>query len=400
MRRLAAAALGLLLAPGAALAADVDRSQFRYERLLPPAIASGRMAFEPDGLLLAHAKPELVDLRIVDARGHRVPWRRVPAAKLDPLPATVLNSGRRAGAAVALVDLGPGRRVYDRVELDIQGNEFVGRVTVSGADRRRGPFTRLSTTRIYDVSGATSARSTTALVPPTDFRYLQLRAEGVERIDGAYVSAPLERPRLVRRRHAVLAGRRHGVDATVYTLDFGLPRIPVSRLEVRAATPRYDRPVRVEGSNDRRAFALGATGRTSRSAGELSPPLALESRYRYLRVVIANGDDAPLRGIRIETFGPSRAIMVEGGHPEPLRLLYGGPAVGAPSYEFARLPARRPAAVLDPSQLPPERLNAAFEPPADTRSFLERHDWVAQAAIALAALAVGAAGLLALRRRT
>ena len=401
MKRLVPAAdCALLAAPGPALVADVDRKQFRYERLLPAAVAAGRVAIEPDSPMLGLAKPNLGDVRILDARGAAVPWRRVPRTKLDPLPARVLNSGRRRGAAVALVDLGPGARLYDRIDLEVRGTEFVGRVVVLGADRRQGPFTRLSTTRIYDVSGATRARSTTALVPPSDFRYLQLRAEGVERIDGAYVSAPRERPRLVRRRHTVVGGARRQGDLTVFTLDFGVRGVPVSRVEVRAATPRYDRPVRVAGSNDRRRFAPVVSGRTTRSAGRLSPPLALDSRYRYLRVAIDNGDDPPLRRIRLETYGPSRAIMVEPGHPAPLRLLYGAPAVGPPSYEFARLPARRPTDILDPSQLPPERLNAAFErPPAAARPFLERHDWLVEGVLGLAAVAVGAAGLLALRRR-
>ncbi len=113
-------------------------------------------------------------------------------------------------------------------------------------------------------------------------------------------------------------------------------------------------------------------------------------------MTIENGDDPPLRGVRSESFGPSFALMVEGGHPAPLRLLYGAD-VRPPSYEFARLPVERPIAVLDPSRLPRETANPAFELPGET--FGERYRWLVQGALAVAALVVAAAGFLALRRR-
>jgi hypothetical protein len=387
-----------LAAVSAAAIAGVDASAFRYTRTVPDEVAAGRVAFEPDGLLLAHSRPGLADLRIVDAEGGPVPWRRVPQEIVGPGPAVLLNSGRRGDQAVALIDVGPRRRFYERAELDIAGGDFVGRVTVLGADRRAGPYTRLSTTTVFDVEGATSARSTTVVFPPTDFRFLELRATGVSRIEGATVFAQFERPRLVRRRHAVLAGVRERGRASVYTLDLGVRRIPVTRLEIRAdRTPRYDRPVRVEGTNDRRRFAWLGDGRMTRAPGISSQTIELQSRFRYLRVTIENGDDPPLEFVRTETYGPSFAVMVEAGHPAPLRLYYGADEVVAPSYEFARLPAERPVEILDPSRLAPERPNPAFELPGPT--FGERNRWIVSAALLAAALVVAAAGVLAFRRR-
>ncbi len=380
------------------LAAAVDVNEFRYTRALPEEVAGGRVAFEPDGLLLAHARRGLADLRVIDTQGNQVPWRRVPSEIVGPGPARVLNTGRRGGEAVALIDVGPRRRVYERAELDIAGGNFVGRVTVLGADRRTGPYTQLSTTTVFDVRGATSARSTTVVFPATDFRFLELRATGVSRIEGATVFAQYERPRLVRRRHAILAGEKDRGRVSVYTLDFGVRGTPVTKLEIRAdRTERYDRPVTVEGSNDRTRFTPLGGGRMTRAPGISSRTVDIESRFRYLRVTIENGDDPPLRFVMIETYGPSFAVMVESGRPAPLRLYYGDPDLDAPSYEFARLPAERPTGILDPSQLGPEQLNPAFELPEEP--FGERNRWLIQVALAAAALVVAAAGFLALRRR-
>jgi len=374
----------------------VQQDEFRYTRELPAQVASGRVAFEPDGPMLGHSQQAFADLRVVDAYGNQVPWRHVPEGRLAiGHEAAVLNSGRRGDVAVALVDVGPERRVYERVELGIAGGGFVGNVTAFGSDRRHGRFTRLSTTTVYDVSGAQSARSTTIVLPPTDHRFLELRATGVRRITGATVLGAFERPDLVRRRHAVL-GVQNRARTTVSTLDFGLPGVPVTRLELHAADARYERPVLVEGSNDRATFVPVAEGRMTRAPGIVSPPLEFESRFRYLRVTVENGDDPPMRAVRSETFGPSFALMVEGGHPEPLRLLYGAD-MRAPSYEFARLPVEQPVEVLDPSRLPRETLNPAFELPGET--FGERYRWLVQAALVLAALVVAIAGFLAVRRR-
>jgi hypothetical protein len=348
--------------------------------------------------MLAHARGGLADVRVVDADGTPVPWRRVPEEIIGPRPAVVLNSGRRNGRAVALIDVGPRRRFYERAELAIAGGNFVGRVTVRGADRRTGPYTRLSTTTVFDIRGATSARSTTVVFPPTDFRFLELSATGVSRIAGATVFAQYERPRLVRRRHALVAGSKDRARTSVYTLDFGVDGIPVSRVEIRAdKSTRYDRPVIVDGSNDRVGFVPLGDGRMTRAPGISSRTIDIDSRFRYLRVTIENGDDPPLRFVMIETYGPSFAVMVERGHPTPLRLYYGDRDLGAPSYEFARLSAKRPEDILDPSQLPPEQLNRAFELPG--KPFGERNRWLIQVALVAAALVVGVAGFLALRKR-
>lgn len=396
--RLTALALAFLAGVG-----SVDATKFRYVRSVGTA-AAGPVALEPDNLLLAHAKPGFADLRVLDARGRQVPWRPLPQVDEAVQPARVLNSGTRGRRAVALVDLGPRRGVYDRIELRTPTRGFVGRVTVFGSDRRDGPFTRLSSTGIYDLAGAERARSTTAIVPPSDYRYLALRATGVKRIDGAVVSGAAERRRLTKRLQRVVAGPGRAPRRSVFLLDLGVPGVPVAELVVLGprslAARTYDRPVLVEGSNDRSAFQVLARGRISRFPGSTSPPIELSSRFRYLRVTVENGDDPPLRGLRFDAYGASQAILLAPGYARPFRLLYGGPEVSAPSYEFARLPAPEPGTLLAADQLGVERLNEAFQAPPDTRSFVARNPRLIQAALVLAAIALGLGGFLALRRRT
>jgi hypothetical protein len=389
----AAGAVVLLCALCAATASAVDVPSFRYTRELS-ATWTGPVAFEPDLALLGHARVGLGDLRIVDAKGRDVPWRSLPVRGAATQSVRLLNAGRSGKAAVALLDLGAQRSVHDRVVLDVPGKSFVGRVTVRGADRRAGPFTLLGTTTIYDVSGARHARSTTVLFSPSDFRYLALSATGVRAIQGARVESTPSRFRFVERRATVrssTAGRR-----TRVVLDFGFPHVPVTELRVASTTPRYDRPVEIDVSADGVHFTPVAYGRVAAFPGSTQGPLQAQVRGRAVRVTINNGDDAPLSGLDVRAFDVSRAVLAEGGHPRPYRLYYGNAGLGPPSYDFARLPVRL---TVGSATLGAEQANASFQPPADTRSFAAKHNWLVNGALALAALVVAAGGLVALRRR-
>lgn len=385
-----------------AAAAEVDRADFRYVRPLVADPGGGEpVLVEPDGALFEHSLPDFADLRIADRRGHEVAWRRVRSRRsAAPEAVPVLNSGRQGRFAVALLDLGTQRTVRDRVVLEVPDQGFVGRAVVFGADDRHGPFTRLSATGIYNARGAQSARSTVAVFPPSDFRYLHVRATGVSRIIGANVSGARERPRLLRRTARSVSLRQDGM-RTIVTLDLGFRNVPVDELRIAAETARYERPVAIFGSDFRQRFVPLTAARIFRFPGSGSAPIPVGAHYRYVRIEVDNGDDAPLRGIEVSAWSRSRPLLLEGGHPPPYAVYYGSARANAPSYDFARLPTG-PLGVERAvrGRLGSERENPAFEPPPDTRSFATRNPGLVTGALALAALALGAVGLLALRKRT
>jgi hypothetical protein len=399
LRRVALVGAGALVLAAPAAAAGVDRREFRYERVLR-APAGGPIAFRPDGPLYGHAGVGFPDLRIVDGKGEQVPWRPLPEqAPAPPEQVRVLDSGRRGGHAVALLDLGPGHRVHDRVDLAVTGRSFVGRATVLGSDDRR-TFTTLGSTRIFDLAGAGGrVRSTVVTFAPSDFRYLELRATGVRRIVGATVSGKPQR--LVLEPLAAHVSSRQEARRTVLLVDLGHAHMPVDRLRVTAATVRYDRPIEVEERDaGEHRWTLVASGRIFRYYGRPSPALDVGVRARRLRITISNGDDPPLRGLRVVALRRPERILVEGGRPAPLELLYGGRPRTSPDYDYGRLPVS--VLGLDRlrrGSLGPERAIHVFQPAPDTRSFVKRHPALVDAALALAAAMLGIGGFLALRRR-
>jgi hypothetical protein len=297
---------------------------------------------------------------------------------------------------VALLDLGSRHAVHDSLVLDIPGRNFVGRVVVSGSDDRTS-FTTVGSSRVYDIAGpAGRVRSTLVTFAPSDFRYLRLRATGISRVVAATVSGRAQRPTFT-----PLAGLRTTRDTartTVVSIDLGYDHMPIDAVRVRAATPRYDRPVQIAAG--RAPNRMSATpGRAYQYFGTPSPPLDAGLTGRYVTVTIVNGDDPPLRGLRVEILARPRTILVDGGR-RPLRLVYGGRAHAAPQYDFARLPrSALGLARLERGTLGPEQTLHSFRPAPDTRSFAAKHGWLVNGALALAALVVAAGGLVALRRR-
>jgi hypothetical protein len=397
MRLIAVVAAALAVA-----AADVDETQFRYERPLT-APAGAPVRFEPDARMYGHTRADFPDLRILDADGEQVPWRPEPKPAAVPQQSVPLVArGRRDGTVTVVLDRGPVRPVIDRIELTVPDRVFVGEVAVQGSNTgAEGSYARLSTTPIYSVRGAVAARSTTAVFPATDFRYLLVQATGVSQISGASVSRDPERPPL--EPVEAQTRRRERERTTVVRLDLGFANVPVDSLRLRTRTPRYVRQMTVEGSNDGRRFTPLGSGQIARFPGVDLSTVAVFARHRHLRVTIQNGDDAPLAALTVTPEAQPRPLLLAGGHRPPFRLLYGGATVAAPAYDFAQLP---PAATgferARAGTLGSERANELFEAPvtADTRTFFERYDRLIDGALVLAVFVVAAGGLLALRRRT
>lgn len=375
----------IALIAAAVVAVVPVQQQLGFERQLRPA-GRGPVLVEPDGPMFAHARPGFPDLRIVDSRGEQVPWRpqpAPPAAELRTL--RVFDNGRRGALTVARIDLGHAHAPVDRVVLQVPDRQFFSSATAYGSDDRR-VWTRLSTTEIYAVGGAVPARSTTLLLPPTRYRYLEVRATHVSRIVGALVAGTALRPTLRKLPARVKAGD------TEVVVDLRYRGVPVDELRISSSTPRYDRPFTVEAHGIE--IAAGEVVRVGRARQTIVP---LSARARFLRIRIENGDDPPLRDIRVEALARPRTLLVEGGHVRPLTIYYGG-AVPAPSYDYARLP--RSALALDrarPGTLGPEQPNPDYAV-VDKRSFFARHRSLVTAALVLAAAAVIGAAALALRR--
>ena len=188
--------------------------------------------------MYGHSRVDFPDLRVIDAEGTQVPWRPEPTATPVPSqPVALVARGSRDGTVTVVVDRGAVRPVIDRIELEIPDRVFVGRVEVQGSTTgAEGTYGALSTTQIYSVRGAVAARSTTAVFPPTDYRFLLVRARGVSDITGASVARDPSRPPL---QHVdARSTRRDESRSTVVSLDSDTGACPSTACASTRAHPR------------------------------------------------------------------------------------------------------------------------------------------------------------------
>lgn len=383
----------------AGAAQTIGTHSFRYERTLSGA-AGHPLLVTLDEPLLGHTRTDLSDIRVLDAHGAQVPWRTLPeAAAPRARSVPLIDVGRENGVLIALLDLGTGGGVVNHIDLRIPGSNFVGRVEVLGSDDRKS-FRSLGRTLVYDLRGATHSRSTVVVFRPSDLRYLELRASGLPGITSATVrrQATVEKYRVWKPSSIV---RKERARTTVVTLDLGY-RLPVSLLDVRAATPVYERPLEILGSNGGDSWQPLVESRLFRYTGAAQSPIEVGAETRFLRIRIENGDDKPLKAISVRVLADPPTLYVAGGSPAPYRLLYGSRsrALGAPDYDLARAP--RSALGLGRAvvgHLGKEQALTPAETAAPAKSLLDRFPWLIEAALALVAVAFAAAGFVVMRRK-
>jgi hypothetical protein len=131
---------------------------------------------------------------------------------------------------------------------------------------------------------------------------------------------------------------------------------------------------------------------------QLSVPAVLGANLqRGAKVVVAieNGDDQPLpiAAVRLEMRQRKLCFDASAATAGALNLYYGDDLLQAPVYDYARLfsAARSPV----PATLGPEQQNPKYQPPADTRSFTDRHPEVLWIALIVVICVLGAVAVRA-----
>ncbi|HKO18789.1 MAG TPA: hypothetical protein VJU82_07870, partial [Acidobacteriaceae bacterium] len=108
-----------------------------------------------------------------------------------------------------------------------------------------------------------------------------------------------------------------------------------------------------------------------------------------VEVAIENGDDQPLpiAAVRLEMRRRDLCFDASAAAAGPLNLYYGDDRLQAPVYDYARLFSASRTALA--ATLGPEQQNPNYQPPADTRSFTDRHPQVLWIALIVVICALG-----------
>jgi hypothetical protein len=400
-----AASVAVLALAGAAPSAEY----FRYQRALDRLpVAGGQSCAVLDPSVFAHSAAELADLRLY-ASGQEAPY--VLRTSSAPNESTArafepLNKGGRNGRTS--FDAQMDHAAYSDVELEINAKDFIATVTVWGSQQSDGAKpTKLGAYTIFDLTRQRLGRSTVLHLPTSNFLHLHFEIAGSihpEQVTAVQMNWVAETRAIYTTVATTNSVGREGKQSVV---SFTLPaHVPVDRVTVvpGAQPAQFSRPASVEvvaatpPKEGERPMAASVTPgnlirvHTVENGVKLDrEELTLDAPRSYVdgptrwTVTIDNGDDVPLaiREVRLEML--ERKVCFEAAMKA--MLVYGDPALEAPSYDYARLFVESQQAAR--AALGPEQANPLYKPRPDERAFTEKHPVLLWAALIAAVAALG-----------
>ncbi len=334
------------------------------------------------------------DLRVIDERGTEIPYAIDPepaATDARDIESIVSNFVVRRGT-VALVDLGRHAKPVDTLTFSTdveQRPAYFEHVVVDASDDRRRWRTLGDDAIVFRISEDDSNGNQTVSFPATHARWLRLRVlDPHEALP--LTSASVERigtmlPALRRLPIAGAAGGDAVSHRQIWRFDAPVALRPCA-VAFEDVESTFARPVRIESSDDGKSWAFAGDGTiahyadgTKQTAFAFSPDTA-----RHWRVVVENGDDAPLTAAHPVLLAMQRELVFGVAPERTYRLLSGNPDAAAPSYDLGqRLSHARWSTI--PVSLGATVRNDAYR---DARPLLARHPWLLAVLVAAGTLVV------------
>jgi hypothetical protein len=396
--------LMLLSAVASVSLAGTGQDRWLYRKEIAGPAEPGYYTLQLDPEVLASARSDLGDLRVVSQSGKEQPYSlgiERDEAGVEAVSARMYNLSRVPGRGTRFqLDMGSAGRRTTEITIETPGHDFRYQVTVEGsADEREWAVLR-SDGAIFDFTGDVTARSTLVRLPETDFRYLRLTIHDPDArplsVIGVStrrdVARPVERVELKQVSQAVTSNSQH--NTTQITVDLGLPGQPFDRVELQFGDLNVRRQCSVGVTDDPeygwRPSGSGAVFRydTATFMGVQTLFSIPEARGRYVRVTIPNGDNEPIHPTGVRLWAVPRRVVFERKAGSGLWLYYGNETAPTRQYEdfetYLRLQrvVPRAGATLGPQE-DGTGYKAAPPPWSETRP------WLLWGAVAIAALVLG-----------
>jgi hypothetical protein len=311
------------------------------------------------------AEALLDDVRIAGPDGGEVPYViEDVAAKAKPhiVSGRIYDPGETAqGGFRALFEL-PDSREHCQVELSLDNpRAFMHRTRIETGDSPKDMQLVVDGALVYALSAErTRAENRVVRYPRSLARFVRVTllpdsTSGKTRIEGAQfwcadptTIAPTDRLPLQ------VTGTTQNAEqkTTEVELDAGDEGVPIDRIEIHTEAQEFVRRIEVLASSYKSAWPNAGAGVIFRIAGKQGgeeTTIGLQpTRKRHFKLIIHNGDDAPIVIKSAEGLSKVRRILFrarEGG----AHVLYTGDKTGShPYYDLASILARR--ADLDPAR--------------------------------------------------
>lgn len=403
----------LLVLASTATAAGPDLSQ--WTGVAPLEVASrpekGLIEFPLPLDLLAKARPDLADLRLVNNSGENVPYvlrvdRGAPGRAVS-YPARLYNSlfvpGRESSVTV---DFG-SKMQRTRIDVDTPGINFRRRIRVEASEDAATWQVLKASDWLFRISfeGGSFNKPDVSL-PDNDFRYLRLTIflapDDPEQVQIRGVTAwniqatppqTLEVPT-----QSIQVTQDGGHKWTEIDADLGYENVPLYEVAAAFEDPNFLRRVELFGRNVKTRTIVEPVENSQPRKREVEEPwthltsgsfyrlpsgngaepstglaLRVEASYRYIRLRIHNQDDAALKfsGLKVRRFQHFAAFRADAAGP--FQVYFGNALAERPVYDLENYAERLRAEGVTAAALGPIGGNTRFAAATKVAPWSERH---------------------------
>jgi hypothetical protein len=381
--------LSLLLATVlcSSIQADFKTSDWELYKSVPVSSGTtGHVRLSLDGEVYDHSRLSLLDLRLLDDQQSEVPYALFEAREStseERHSARVFNQGQ-IPKAYSTMSLDLGEEVYtNKLVVKTKSQNFKRRTEVSGSRDGKKWVVLRDNAYIFDFSGDQKIQLTTVQYPESHYRYLEVKIwNGLERpleLEGAEVFlAKTETPeRILLPSHLLSREEDPKLKATLYLLDLNYRNLPCDFMVLETPEENFSRLVEIHGSNNLKDWQRHLQSdfyrfKTSKYDVEKKSFRFPEAHSRYLKVIVYNYDDPPLRLGNVKIHGIAKDLIF---HAEPDRqyfLYYGNEQAPAPHYDMERVKNYLNIDGLARVRLSGENRNREFVPQTPQKPWSER----------------------------
>ena len=384
--------------------ADFTKSEWQFSKPIEATTSSdGYLRVSVDGEAYRRSQRSLADLRLVDNLGKEIPYSiyaQRESTTAEAYEPKIFNRGILPGAYSALtLDL-EQEIESNTLVVKTSSRNFKRRVEIAGSNDRKQWLVLKADGYIFDFSGDQKIHLTTIKYPDSKYRYLQVKVwNGKEEpltIEGASLSRIKTTParRAIR---SVTHSREEDakLKATVCVLDLSYENLPADFLKINTPEENFSRMVEIQAGNDLKLWENPQQGdlyrfRTDKYSVEKETLRFPEVRCRYLKLLIYNHDDPPLKLAAFEVQGVEEDLVCRAQPDRRYSLYYGNPQAHAPRYDFERLKNYLSLETIARVRLGSESENDSFRPSRPKRPWTERQPFLFWGVLVLMVFGLGA----------
>lgn len=356
--------------PPAATGESMEAWQWLFDVVPTQGHTSPWQDFQVTNEVFGVAQPSLTDLRLLDAKGHEIPYAmriRRTRHEQESLPTKSFNERKHPEdrTVETSLDLGEKPTEYQEIQVLADGTEFRRRVQVEASDNSHDWGVLASGWLIhYHVASGQTIDQDRLHFAPSRSRYLRIRvspdlsqSDDSPAIVSLHVFHTIEIPGEYRTLQPILGPREpvpaYGGPGSAWMLDLGADAVPCEKLTLDITDPEFVRPYNLELVQPEGGRTPIVQGELRRRPGEERKPIEItfpEVAAHRLRLVVTDYRNPALNLQRVDYTSPVRQVVFPHGKnlPEPVRLYAGNPKAQPPHYDFA-------ANLRDVLQPPPDR---------------------------------------------